>query len=222
VLAPALAPSGLPRAATYEAPDRFARHEMGARVWHAVAPPPGDALPPTVVLLHGSNRDGRAMLDMWEEVAAREGLLLIAPDSADPRGWTMATDGPAFLGDVLDAAHAAHPFDRSRVYLYGHSAGAIFALRLAAGGPGPWRAVAVHAGDVDPRLVRPHADAAPLRIQVGDRDALFPLDEVRASARALALAGHAVTLVVVPGHDHWLYAAGPRLAADAWAFFADG
>lgn len=217
--------SSLPRrgAPAYAPPEgRFERHLAGGalpgRVWHAWSPPDGPTAPPAILLLHGSNRDGRAMLDMWDDLAAREGLVLIAPDSADPRGWSWTADGPAWLDQVLAEAMEAHPFDRDRLYVYGHYAGANFALMLAAQGwPRP-RAAAVHAGAVPSTAIRSHPRPIPLRIQIGDADAAFPLPEVRASAQALAAAGHDVDLSVIPGHDHWLYDIGPRLAEDAWAF----
>lgn len=186
------------------------------RTWHALAAGRPGARP-LVVLLHGSGRDGAAMIDMWQDVARREGLLLVAPDSADPAGWSRAEDGPAFLDALLAEVAALHPYDPGAVFLYGHSAGAMAALSLAA--DGPWRAVAAHGGA--PRLdtLGPARRAVPLRVQIGDADPLFPLPEVRAAAAALARQGHDVELAVIPGHGHWLYDLGPRLAADAWSFF---
>lgn len=107
-----------------------------ARRWHLQAPRPADALPAAIVLLHGApGRDGRAMLDMWRGAGD---VLLIAPDSADPRGWSGAADGPAFMAALLEDAARVHPFDLERVFLMGHSAGAIQATGLA-NRDGPWR-----------------------------------------------------------------------------------
>ena len=36
----------------------------------------------------------------------------------------------------------------------------------------------------------------------------------------MALAGHPVQLVLIPGHTHWFYEIGPQNAEDAWAWFA--
>lgn len=173
---------------------------------------------PVVLLLHGSGRTGRDMIQPWQEIASRAGLVLVAPDSTDPNGWTMASDGLPFLNAVLAAAAQSFPVDRNRVLMFGHSAGANFALMLAATPPDGVQAVAVHAGQVSP--VAEPASALPLRIYVGDADHLFPLDAVRASAEALAAAGHPTDLVVIPGHDHWFYDAAPAIAADAWTWFA--
>ena len=193
--------------------DGVARH-----VW-LLAPPPAGPLPvPAVVLLHGSGRDGAAMIDMWQGVAAH-GALLIAPDAMDPQVWNPQTDSPQFLAAVLAMVQATHPYDAAQVYLYGHSGGARYALYLATCTAGPWAAVAVHAGtlpDCAPRRAQAHV---PVLLQIGDADALFPLADVRQTAATLARAGHAVVLHVIPRHGHWFYDVGPGLAADAWVFF---
>ncbi|MEI6098051.1 MAG: dienelactone hydrolase family protein [Alphaproteobacteria bacterium] len=194
-------------------------HGGKSRVWWRLSAPVArtDALTPAIVLLHGSGRDGRAMLEMWQAIGTQ--AVLIAPDALDPRLWNPAEDGPAFLNAVLDAAGADQPFDRQRVYLYGHSAGARFALYLAACTAGPWGAVAVHAGSLPGCTPLARNAAIPLLIQIGDQDPLFDLTAVRQSAASLAKAGHRVDLAVIPDHGHWLYDVGPVLAANAWAFF---
>ena len=226
VSAPNLTPR-LPAAPSYTPPEgRFLARELvvsgEVRRWWSL---PGGAgagagRPAALVLLHGSGRDGRAMLDMWQGLAGDDAPLLIAPDSLDPAGWAWDADGPAFLDAVLAEAQRVHGFDPERVYLFGHSAGGGHALRLANWGDGPWRAVAAHAGasralDFDPR-----PDAAPLRLYAGTEDVTVPLEAVRASAGALAAAGHRVELVAIPRHDHWYYAIGPHLARDAWGFLS--
>ena len=84
-------------------------------------------LPPLVILLHGSGRVGRAMLDMWSEIAAK-GVFLLAPDALGAGQWSAATDGPDFLSAFVEQAYGIQAFDRESTYLYGHSAGASMAL----------------------------------------------------------------------------------------------
>lgn len=140
VLAPQLT-ADLPRS-TYHTPPEgvFVRHAFSfggkPRIWHGLAPRVGGVPPIAVVmLLHGSGRDGRAMLDMWQGVAREAGVLLIAPDALDASGWNPRTDGEAFLAQVMaDAGVGAEV----PVYLFGHSAGAEFALYLAEQALGPW------------------------------------------------------------------------------------
>lgn len=220
-LAPELTPPAGPQ--EFTTPENYAAHlidrEGGIRRWWSLGRDPGKGPAPVVLLLHGSGRDGRSMLAMWEEVARRHGLILVAPDALDPAGWSAAVDGPAFLEAVLADAVRLYPADPARVYLAGHSAGANFALSLAADPPGKARALAVHAGAQLPTGAA--ANPVPVRIYLGDKDPLFPLDDARATGRALAAAGHLTGLVVIPGHDHWFYTAGPAIAADSWAFFRE-
>ncbi|WP_189410316.1 alpha/beta hydrolase family esterase [Neogemmobacter tilapiae] len=200
--------------------NRFPPHrfEIGGEVrqFYALPARGAEGLPPLVILLHGAGRDGRAMLDMWANIAAK-GVFLVAPDASGAQ-WNTGTDGPDFLADVLDEAAAIQPFDRNRVYLYGHSAGANMALYLGNCTDFPVRAVAVHAG------VLPDCPGTaawrPQLIQIGDRDESFPLVAVERAAQQISALGSPVTLRVIPGHDHWFYNIGPALADEAWAFFA--
>jgi predicted esterase len=214
----------LPQSVDYAPPDfpAFTAKIDGAeRKYFAVGPNPSTSgkEPPVVILLHGSRRDGRSMLDMWQALAKKKGITLIAPDASGDLRWSMAAEGPDFLQHILDDAKQHVSFDPKRVYLFGHSAGAIHALMLANRSVGPWRAVAVHAGTIDVESAVTHPDGVPVRIYIGERDTTFPLDQVRAGANALAQAGHNTELKVIPGHTHWYYVIGPKLADHAWSFF---
>jgi poly(3-hydroxybutyrate) depolymerase len=81
-----------------------------------------------LLLLHGSGRDGMSQIDEWKNLAEKEGIILVAPDSANPREWSMNTDGPEFLHDVVEAVRTKNSVDGKRIYIFGHSAGAVFAL----------------------------------------------------------------------------------------------
>ena len=45
---------------------------------------------PAVVLLHGSNGDGRSMVREWSDLARRIGIVLVAPDASDRAEWGAA------------------------------------------------------------------------------------------------------------------------------------
>lgn len=198
-------------------------HGGAQRTYHRYAGPgaaPGATGPrPVVVLLHGAQRSGLSMIDMWRATADREGLVLLAPDAAGA-GWDPRADGPDFLVAVLNDAARLGPLDPARVHLFGHSSGATLALLYANRAPGPWVSVGAHAGVLPPAAVAPAARPVPIRLWLGEADHLFPLDDARASARALADAGHAMDLVAIRGHTHWYYAIGPKVSDWAWDFFA--
>ena len=86
---------------------------------------------PLLILLHGSGRDGRSLIDPWLAMSKREGIVLVAPDASDPKAWRMPQEGPEFFHELIETVVDAHKnIDRRRVYVFGHSAGAIQGLDL--------------------------------------------------------------------------------------------
>ena len=181
---------------------------------------PGRELP-LLVLLHGSGRDGRSLVEKWHRLARKEGFFVAGLDSTVSDYWAPPEDGPGALRDLVEHLSAAHPIDPRRVYLFGHSAGGIFALQMGLLESRYFAAVAVHAGalrDAIDWLPSFASRKIPIYIAVGDRDAYFPLDSVRATRDALDAEGIPVTLVEMPNHDHWYYDKAPRINAAAWEF----
>src|SRR6516225_9800486 len=144
---------------------------------------PGPA--PLLLLLHGSGRNGMSLVDPWLPLARSEGIVLVAPDASDPQAWRMTEEGPDFFHDLIESVTDAHKnIDRRRLYVFGHSAGAIQGIDLGVLEPDYFAAVAVHAGvlspDFESLLDRP-ARKIPLAIWIGTKDQFFPLDAVRRS-----------------------------------------
>ena len=176
---------------------------------------------PLVVLLHGSNHVGLSLAEKWDDLAEKEGVIIVAPDSTDSSQWSVPRDGPAFLYELVESIKNKYPINPKRVYLFGHSAGAIFALLMSLYEPEYFAATAIHAGalsggstlaiDVAKRKM-------PIQIQVGTVDAYFPLNVVRATSDALNSNGFSVQLVEIPGHDHWYYDLAPKINQTAWEF----
>lgn len=104
---------------------------------------------PLLLLLHGSGRNGRVMVAKWRRLADREGIILVGPDSSDPQVWNLTRDGPAFLHDVMETVRRDLRVDGRRMYLFGHSAGAVFGLEMASLESEYFAAAATHAGAVD-------------------------------------------------------------------------
>ncbi|HWF03008.1 MAG TPA: PHB depolymerase family esterase [Candidatus Angelobacter sp.] len=100
---------------------------------------------PLLLLLHGSGRDGMSQINEWKGLAEKQGIILAAPDSANSREWSMNTDGPEFLHDVVEAVRAKNSVDGRRIYLFGHSAGAVFAMYMGVMESKYFAAVGVHA-----------------------------------------------------------------------------
>jgi|GEM_PF-1902917 len=185
------------------------------RTWYAFKP--GGFGPfPTVVLLHGSNRSGRAMIDMWQTTAQREGIFLIAPDAQARSHWSLSEDGPEFIEAMLTDAAKSYEIDRNRLYLMGHSAGGIFGQMLAVKNKNHWRYIATHGGSREFNLTGYAANATHIGIYTGDQDHLHPPAKTHLSSKALAGIGHQVTAYDIPDHTHWYYVIGPNLADHMW------
>jgi poly(3-hydroxybutyrate) depolymerase len=178
---------------------------------------------PVLLLLHGSGRDGRVMIDEWKDLAAREGIVLAAPNALHDMEWNSKWDSPEFLHAVVDQARALHPIDDSRIYLFGHSAGAQYALVLALVDSNFYAAAAIHAGtlpaSMNPSLTLPRRHM-PIAIWAGDLDFYFPADEVRETKRLLDAHGFNVQLFVLAQHDHNYYAVSSTVNPRAWQFLS--
>lgn len=176
---------------------------------------------PLVVLLHGSRRDGFSLADRWRGLAKKEGVIVVAPDAADLALWTTPVDGPDFLYALVESIKTKHSIDARRVYLFGHSNGAGFAMIMSMLASEYFAATAVHAGALSPNadsLIRRATRKIPVSIQVGDRDPYFPPGTVRSTRDMLRSRGFAVELTELPGHDHWYYDRAAYINQKAWEF----
>jgi len=192
------------------------------RTYYLFAPASLKPSAPLVVLLHGSGRDGLSLVERWKDLAAREGFVIAGPNSRDSKSWRTPDDGPDFIRDVVEALRAKYALDARRVYLFGHSAGAVFALHLALIESEYFAAAAVHAGawraPSEFEALERAKRKTSLAIIVGDRDPFFPPDAVRATEAALKGSGHEIAVTIMKGHDHWYYDLAPGINRDAWDF----
>lgn len=174
---------------------------------------------PLVVLLHGSNRYGMLMIREWKPLADKEGVILAAPDALHDFAWNARDDGPGFLKEVVDIANAATPIDARRVYLFGHSGGAVFGLLMALAESEYFAAASVHAGALLPEFYGVAAESRrkiPLQIIVGTRDPFFPIDVVQATRDALRKQGFPIEVVELEGQNHGY--SGSQVNPIAWKF----
>lgn len=186
--------------------------------WVSYAPPGAAAPRHVVVLLHGAGRDGLSMLEMWKDTADRHGLLLVAPNGGALRFSAL---GRSAVTSAARQAAASYGLPEDRLYLFGHSDGAVLAQALVAdAAPGQWQAAALHAGFLPAEDLPAGHSATPVRLYLGDKDHIFALEPARRSLHALAQQGHPAELVTVPGHSHWFYAIGPAIAEESWQWFA--
>jgi len=176
---------------------------------------------PPLVTLHGSGHNGLSLVEKWNGLAEKEGLIVAGPDSLNPASWNMPADGPDKLHDLVEALKGKYSIDSRRVYLFGHSGGACFALEVALLESRYFAATAIHAGALPSNQVRliEHAERKiPMAIWVGTRDEFFPLQAVRGTRDQLNAQGFSVQLTEMPGHTHWYYDVAGSINRDAWEF----
>lgn len=192
------------------------------RSYYLFVPDTVKAPAPLVVLLHGSGRNGKTLIDTWQDLAAKEGFIIVGPDSDDPSAWILGRDGPDFLHDLVEALKSKYPINPRRVYLFGHSGGAVFGLVMSTVASEYFAAVAVHAGafrsKTEMEMIGNAKRKIPISIWVGTNDPFFSLREVRETRDAFATKDIVVQVNEIPGHDHNYYAIASRVNASAWEF----
>jgi poly(3-hydroxybutyrate) depolymerase len=195
------------------------------RTYFLYAPerPPEGTRAPLLLLLHGSGRNGRVMIGKWKKLADREGIILVAPNSTDPQFWNLNNDGPAFLHEVIEAVRRDFPVDDRRMYLFGHSGGAIFGLEMASLESEYFAAAAAHAGavDIQNQVIFDYARRkVPIFMIVGTNDPLFSVYDLRATRDALRRRGFPVRTWEMGGHNHNYYGRAPEVNKRVWEFLS--
>jgi poly(3-hydroxybutyrate) depolymerase len=178
------------------------------RTYYLYVPPVAtQAPPPLIVLLHGSGGSGLAMIQRWQDEAAREGIVLLAPESLHTDiGWDIHNDGPEYIHAAIQAVAASHAIDFHRLYVFGQSGGAVYALNLAMLESEYFAAAAYHAGGWRKPAEYHFADYArrkiPVAAYVGDKDEYFSVASVQATENLLKQRGIPAELHLLPGRVH--------------------
>ena len=177
---------------------------------------------PLIVLLHGSGRTGISLVEKWKDLAKKEGIIIVGPDSLDTKGWRIPGDGPDFIHELVDSLKAKYPINMRRLYLFGHSAGAGQALYLSLLESEYFAATAIHAGALagkdDDAFIEQAKRKIPIWIFVGTNDQFFPLSVVRATRDALIAGGFKCELTELKNHTHWYYDKASEINRGAWDF----
>ncbi len=177
---------------------------------------------PLLITLHGSGRNGLSLVEKWKDLASKEGFIIAGPDSENSQAWKTPEDGPAFLRDLVEELKAKLPVNPRRVYLFGHSGGAVFALGMSMFESKYFAATAIHAGawrDTQEFSLIDYAKRKiPLAIVVGDQDQFFPLPAVRSTSERLKEKGFDVEMTIMKGHNHWYYDLAPKINEQLWNY----
>jgi predicted esterase len=178
---------------------------------------------PAMILLHGAERDGISMADSWRKSAERRGMILVAPDAVD-HYWDFDAD-KAFIAALLQFLQQDKRVDARRIYLFGHSNGAVVGLPLVALFSQNLAAAAIHAGMVTNKKFLPVIKASkrkiPLCVINGSDDASMPAIRARYAAQLFADAGHPAAYIELTGHNHWYYTLSDWINELAWQCMSD-
>jgi poly(3-hydroxybutyrate) depolymerase len=192
----------------------------GVKRTYAAYAPPSESPRPLVILLHGSGWSGRAMVERWKDLAKREGIVVAGPDATDRNRWQPPHDSPDLLRDLVQELKPQH-IDLRRIYLFGYSAGAVFALYMAPLESEYFAAAATHAGAYGGEADLGYLDTAtrriPLLLSVGTKDDLFPQSVFVATVKRLERAGFPVQTSLVAGGRHSYQLSG-EINERAWKF----
>ena len=85
---------------------------------------------PLVLAFHGTGGEGAFLVDNWAKLAQKERFFVAALNALDRNIWAIPGDGPDLVHEMTETLLRKLPIDSSRIYLFGQSAGAVFALRL--------------------------------------------------------------------------------------------
>ncbi len=174
---------------------------------------------PLLIALHGLGGTEDAFFDGYSGVpvtlAEQHGFLMAAPlgyrvdgfygapagggqDAADARRLALSEQ------DVLEVVRLMrehYNVDPGRIYLMGHSMGAIGTWYLAGKYPGTWAALGLFAGTARPDLAE-RIRQIPQIVVHGDADPTVNVSGSRAMVAALRTLGADVTYIEVPGGEH--------------------
>lgn len=200
-------------------------HGTSQRTYYEYIPDKADpaAPAPLLVLLHGSGRDGRTLVQPWQSLAKKHGIVLAGPDSLDRAGWSMVTEDPAYLYEVIERVKERTPIDGRRIYLFGHSAGGHHALDLGLLESTYFAAVAVHAGVMvgeKGMFIQQATRKIPFGLWSGDADPIVPIAQARATRDALAGLGFGVEFHEMKRHTHDYYSSADSINKEVWAFLS--
>ena len=179
----------------------------------------GTTATPLVIALHGLGANEDSLFDSYGKVpvalAEKHGFLMAAPLGYRVDGFYGAGAGASSDAavrrrsalseqDVLEVVRlmkALYKVDDSRIYLIGHSMGAIGTWHLASKYPDLWAALAPFSGTGSPTLAE-RMKQIPQIVVHGDADPTVNVEGSRTMVAELKKLGAEVTYIEVAGGNH--------------------
>ena len=188
------------------------------RIGHISSFVPTGAAPerklPLLLTLHGSGQSGETYVAAWKDVAEKEKIVVVGPNSDDSRPLVFAPGRPLSLHDVVDQLAGKQAIDSRRVYLFGHSAGAVFALQMAALESDYFAAAVAYAGSLQAKCFQPLRLRDPedsLSVHHRHERRVLPARRCQATRDALKSRSFPVEYVEMSGQTHnYVHSAGDQ------------
>ncbi len=175
---------------------------------------------PLIVALHGLGGTEDAFFDSYgstlPKLAEQHGYILVAPlgyrvdggygwgvgtPPADPVARRNSSLSEVDVMQVLALVRAQYNIDANRIYLMGHSMGAIGTWLLAPKYPDIWAALGAFSGQGAPSTI-PLTKHIPQFVVHGDADPTVNVRGSRSMVEAMKTNGVDVTYIEVPGGNH--------------------
>jgi polyhydroxybutyrate depolymerase len=176
---------------------------------------------PAVLLLHGGGGNGRDFLMAWKSLAEKNGILLIAPTL--PMGEETERRVPELFPKLVAQVEEEWNLDRSRIYLFGYSAGGYETFDGAMLNSTLFAAASVFAAMITPDydwIIDRAQRKTPVAIYIGDRDQAIPLAGAQRTRDVLKKKGFTVHFVEIPDQDHNYGRVSGSVNVDAWKFMS--
>jgi predicted esterase len=159
----------------------------------------GDEPLPVVIALHGAGADESMFMYGYgagaiKRLADEHGFIVVAPGTY----WMLPN--PEAIEGILDALEFSYAIDRSRVYLVGHSLGALTAAGIAARHRDDVAAAVLIAGGSFAGMRR----SSPALMIAAELDPIAPPADVRAAAESARAAGLPVEFELAQHRGHIL------------------
>lgn len=154
-----------------------------------------------LIALHGMGGDEAMFFHAYgqgqiRQLADKHGLIVAAPHM----DWVIRS--PAALDGIIEAVSYTYPLDRSRVYVLGHSLGAMSAAAMAKDNAGKVSAAVCIAGGGP--FLGSQEKSPPLRVYAGELDRIVPPARLAKHVDAARGVGLPLELRVVPSQGHTL------------------
>jgi len=189
--------------------------------YYLFVPDTAKAPAPLLIIFRDFAHNAFSMVQKWIDIAFREGIILAGPEVLNSsRGWRIPEDGPEFIFNLAEELKAKYPIDPRRIYLFGNSGGANFALTMSMLESQYFAATAIHAGAWQSSqfsLTDSAKRKIPIAIFVGERDQGF-LASVIATSEQLKQKGFDVELTTRPGYNYLYFDQAGHLNEQIWNF----